>query len=467
VRLPFSQARDTIGLGTWALGTDQPVRVLLIDDDNDEATLTRSMLSRVDDVRYELDWVPTFGEGLASIARDEHDAYLIDQQLGGQTGTDLVREAREAGSLAALIMMTGQRQRATDVAAMNAGATDFLMKGRVDAQLLDRTLRYAISQATAMAALEHSRNQMAGLESLEKILLDHGATPAAMAQVVDLIVDRFSLPRVAIYLADGDMLQLVAQRGYEHPVFSLSRADSSVDRVARTRHPVFVPSLSHERNDSGAGSDVATELSVPLLVSGELVGLMNVASLILTPIGEDDFAAIRLVGERLTSALGVVRERKMANDQLRRARQQLIEPQAFMDPETATYGRPLLEPLLDVAIASVGPTAGRNPGLLLITCEDSGAGEVTRLATQARGVFANRPRVRFGKSELAIVMVASGDAVARSEARDLVAAARSAGLDIWCGYAAWTSGSSPSELIVAAEAALAYARRSAPGTVIG
>jgi FixJ family two-component response regulator len=60
-------------------------------------------------------------------------------------------------------MLTGRRDRATDLAAMDAGATDFLLKGGTDAALLDRTLRYAISQAAMVSALEQSRNLMAGL----------------------------------------------------------------------------------------------------------------------------------------------------------------------------------------------------------------------------------------------------------------------------------------------------------------
>jgi DNA-binding response OmpR family regulator len=146
-----------------ATDTEDLVRVLLIDDDADEAILTRSLLVSVENLRYELDWVPTFEEGLASIARNDHDAFLIDHELGGRTGVELVTEARRAGSLAALIMLTGRRDRATDLAAMDAGATDFLLKGRTDAALLDRTLRYAISQAAMVAALEQSRDLMAGL----------------------------------------------------------------------------------------------------------------------------------------------------------------------------------------------------------------------------------------------------------------------------------------------------------------
>jgi FixJ family two-component response regulator len=467
VKLPFRPAGGSTGAPMWAMGTGDPVRVLLIDDDDDEAALTRSLLTRVTDVRYELDWVPSFGEGLASIARDDHDAYLIDHQLGGRTGVELVREAREAGSLAALIMLTGQRDRTTDLAAMNAGATDFLLKGRTDSALLDRSLRYAIFQAAAVAALDRSRNQLAGLEELGQLLADNGPTPATVARIVDLIVDRFSLPRVAIYLADGETLRLAGQRGYENPLLSVSRADSSVERVARARKPIFVPSLSPELGADGAIGAVATELSVPLLVAGEMEGLLNVASSVAAPIGEEDFSAIRLVADRLTAALEVVRERDLATERLRDARQQPATPQGLLDGETSAYRRALLEPLLDVAIATSGTDAGRAFGILLVACEDSGPAAVTRLAEQTRAACPSRPLIRVAETELAVLIGATDHAVARSEASALVALAQAAELVVWCGYAALASGWGATELLAAADAALAYARRLGPGTVIG
>ena len=229
MRLPFRADGGAAGLAIGAMGSTDPVRVLLIDDDDDEAALTRSMLGKVTDIRYTLDWVPTFTEGLASVALNEHDAYLIDHQLGGRTGIELVREARESGSLAALIMLTGQRDRTTDLAAMNAGATDFLLKGKTDAALLDRSLRYSIFQAAAVSALDRSRNQMAGLEELGQLLADNGPTPAAVARIVDLIVDRFSLPRVAIYLADGEASVREHARLSGFPASKITEVRSVID----------------------------------------------------------------------------------------------------------------------------------------------------------------------------------------------------------------------------------------------
>jgi putative methionine-R-sulfoxide reductase with GAF domain len=361
-------------------------------------------------------------------------------------------------------MLTGQRDRTTDLAAMNAGATDFLLKGRTDAALLDRSLRYSIFQAAAVSALDRSRNQLAGLEELGQLLADNGPTPAAVERIVDLIVDRFSLPRVAIYLADGEFLRLAGQRGYDQPLMSISRGDSSVERVARARKPIFVPSLSPEL---AAGGEVATELSVPLLVGGEMAGLLNVASSVADPIGEEDFSAIRLVADRLTAALEVVRERSAAVDRLRDARQQPAGIGGLLDTETSAYRRTLLEPLLDVAISTAGSDAGHRLGILLVACDDTAPGAMTRLAAQARAACPKRPLVRTRETELAVLIGATDEAGARSEAAQLVALAHAAGFEVWCGYAALAAGWGAAELLGAAEAALAYARRLGPGTVIG
>jgi DNA-binding response OmpR family regulator len=471
MKVPFTDT-GSIGLPMWAFGSDDPVRVLLIDDDEDEARLTRSLLARVSDVRYKLDWVPTFSEGLTSIARDEHDAFLIDHQLGGRTGVELVREARETGSLAALIMLTGQRDRATDVAAMDAGATDFLMKGRTDAALLDRTLRYAISQAAMVTALERSRDQMSALEKIGRILVDEGPTPLAVQRVVDLIVERFSLARVAIYLADGDVLNLAGHRGYEHPLQTVSRTDSSVERVSRARQPIFVPSLSPEAGYGLLGNAVATELSVPLLVSEEFVGLLNVASFVAAPIGSEDYSAIRVVADRLAAALAVTHERKIAEDRLSQARYELngtdrrSGPDSLVDPQTLAYRRAMLEPLLKIAIATAGPTRATKFGMLFVACDASEPDAIPRLAAVAREACADRVLVRFSDTEFA-VLVAAPAAIARAEGRDFITRAGHAGLTVWCGYAAVAPESDAAELIAATRATLAYARRMGPGTFSG
>lgn len=472
MRRPFT-SNNLLDYPTWADGPDVPIRVLLVDDDQEEESLTRSLLARVERARYLLDWVPTFGEGLASIAEEKHDAYLIDQNLGARTGIELVREARQAGSLAPLVMLTGHRDRATDLAALDAGATDFLVKGRTDPALFDRTLRYSISHAAMVWALDRLRNQMAGLEEIGRILVQEGPTPTTVERVVELIADRFGLSQFAIYLANGDMLDLAGQRGYAHPLLSVSRDDASVERVVHARQPLFIPSLTPDTGGANAGGAVASELSVPLLVAGELMGLLNLASSVATPIGEQDYSAIRLIADRLTAALEVTRERRISDERFAKLRQQLFagdrpsDQDVLIDTETLAYRRSLLEPLLEIAIASAGSEQGQNVGVLLVACADTSPGPVARLSEMARAIFAHRPCVRFADAELAVIVAAADAATMTSEAEDLMAAAKAAGLEVWCGYASLATDGSATEVLAAAEAALAFARRIGPGTVIG
>jgi len=127
---------------------DRPVRVLLVDDDEDDYLLTRDLLAAIaGGPGYALDWVCTYEEGLETIAQRAHEIYLLDYRLGERTGLDLLREAVAGGCRDPLILLTGQGDREVDVEAMKAGATDYLVKGRVDALLLERSIRYAIERS--------------------------------------------------------------------------------------------------------------------------------------------------------------------------------------------------------------------------------------------------------------------------------------------------------------------------------
>ena len=118
-------------------------------------------------------------------------------------------------------------------------------------------------------------------------------------------------------------------------------------------------------------------------------------------------------------------------------------------------------------MATAGIEAGRTLGLLLVACANTGPGAVTRFAEHVRAACPGRPVVRVADTEFAIIVATLDAGAARSEAAELVAMARAAGSEAWCGYAAPASGWRARELFAAAEAALGYARRVGPGTVIG
>ena len=137
-----------------------PIRVLLIEDDEDDYILTRDRLAEVSGTRYDLDWVTEFDAALAAIGRREHDVYLLDYRLGGRSGLDLLRRAIDEGCKGPLILLTGQGDRAVDVQAMAVGAADFLVKAGMDGAMLERSIRYAIERKRTEESLLQARAEL-------------------------------------------------------------------------------------------------------------------------------------------------------------------------------------------------------------------------------------------------------------------------------------------------------------------
>jgi len=141
----------------------EQIHVLLVDDDQGDFEMTRAMLSQIDTADLTLDWVSTFEEGLDALEEGVHDVYLVDYFLEDRTGMDLLDEARKRAIKAPLIMLTGRGNREVDVQAMKAGAADYLVKGRIDPELLERSIRFALERSRAERALRESEERHRGM----------------------------------------------------------------------------------------------------------------------------------------------------------------------------------------------------------------------------------------------------------------------------------------------------------------
>src|SRR6202049_1300383 len=132
----------------------EAIKVLLIEDDEDDYILTRELLSEVKGGDYALDWSQSYEEGLKVAERLEHDVCLVDYRLGERSGVELIREARGLGLTTPMILLTGQGNHDVDVEAIEAGATDYLVKDETPAGRLERTIRYAVELNTERCRAE-------------------------------------------------------------------------------------------------------------------------------------------------------------------------------------------------------------------------------------------------------------------------------------------------------------------------
>ncbi|MBW4690949.1 MAG: diguanylate cyclase [Lyngbya sp. HA4199-MV5] len=129
------------------------IKVLLVEDNEDDFLVTRELLADVREFRYEVEWASTYEAALIAIAQQKHDIYLLDYHLGVHNGLEVLQEAVTSGCNAPIILLTGTAPRQVDIEAMRLGATDFLCKDEISTELLERALRYAIRQKTSEEAL--------------------------------------------------------------------------------------------------------------------------------------------------------------------------------------------------------------------------------------------------------------------------------------------------------------------------
>jgi signal transduction histidine kinase len=132
----------------------QLIRVLLIDDDEEDFLLTKELFADLPSKGYSLDWISDYDTGLEAVCGGAYDVYLLDYRLGARTGLDLLIEARRRACIAPVILLTGQGEYEIDRAAMQAGAADYLEKGKLDGTILDRAIRYAVLQKRGEMELE-------------------------------------------------------------------------------------------------------------------------------------------------------------------------------------------------------------------------------------------------------------------------------------------------------------------------
>lgn len=139
-----------------------PVRVLLIEDNSEEATLTRLNLGRIDRPQYEIEHVPRLDRGLFRLTSGYRpDVILLDLNLPDVDGLEGYRKLSERFPAIPVIMLTNVDDEETAALAVRRGAQDYLIKREVNSPLLKRVIRYAIERQRSERALRESEERYA------------------------------------------------------------------------------------------------------------------------------------------------------------------------------------------------------------------------------------------------------------------------------------------------------------------
>lgn len=151
----------------------EEIKILLIEDDEDDAFLIKEYLSDVKNFVCLLDWEPSPERGKSKILKGDYDLFLIDFYLGKSTGLFLIDFIQQNQILTPAILLTGRNDAQIDVDASRAGAFDYLVKGDLRPDILERSIRYSIKQSLIIRELDEKEKKYRSLfeRSLDCIFL--------------------------------------------------------------------------------------------------------------------------------------------------------------------------------------------------------------------------------------------------------------------------------------------------------
>src|SRR5277367_5524912 len=155
----------------------QSLSLLLVEDDRADAVLVEDLIAdSVTDIRVV--WAQSMAHAERELASARPDCVLLDLHLPDANGIDALARIAKRDATVPIVVLTGLNDEYFGASAVAAGAQDYLVKGRVEPDMLRRALLYAIERKRVeLIAVEL---QASDLRARENVRLEHGLLPSPL-----------------------------------------------------------------------------------------------------------------------------------------------------------------------------------------------------------------------------------------------------------------------------------------------
>ncbi|HEU5453229.1 MAG TPA: response regulator, partial [Terriglobales bacterium] len=150
------------------------LRILVVEDDDDDFLLLDQMLKKHPQPTR-VDRAASVEDALQFTARRPYDLFLLDYRLGALTGLDLMQRFKDLQLSSPVIFLTGQGDEDVAVAAMKAGATDYLAKSKLTQPALSRAISYAHSLQQKEDAIRQVQREIQARERRFRALVENSS----------------------------------------------------------------------------------------------------------------------------------------------------------------------------------------------------------------------------------------------------------------------------------------------------
>jgi two-component system nitrate/nitrite sensor histidine kinase NarX len=205
---------------------------------------------------------------------------------------------------------------------VEVSAHDLVYEGRRARMLLvhDITQRVQAEEARQQsearyrdlwAASQRQAQELSLIAQVRNVTASELDMKRLMTKVVEVVSETFGYALVSLYMIHEDQLSLVHQIGYDHAYESIVQylpiSQGILGRVARSGRPAFLKDVGTDPEFIGVFEGITSEICVPLMDQGQVVGVFNVETTYTSGLTEDDFRIVSTLGEYISIAVGRAR----------------------------------------------------------------------------------------------------------------------------------------------------------------
>jgi diguanylate cyclase (GGDEF)-like protein len=251
---------------------DGRYKVLLIEDNPGDARLLKEMLAEEPAAPFDLTCTDRLSGAMEVLSSQKMELLLLDLSLPDSHGLETFAKVYAHSPKVPIIVLTGNDDSALALSAVKAGAQDYLVKGRLERELLVRSMQYSIERKRYQEQLEHQANYDALTGLPNRNLLHDRLKQAVFAQrhahpiaVVFIDLDHFKFVNDSLGHSLGDkLLATVAER--------LNAIVRDGDTVARLGGDEFVLILNDQTKGDvifRAMQRILNKVSEPMTIGGQ------------------------------------------------------------------------------------------------------------------------------------------------------------------------------------------------------
>lgn len=147
--------------------TDRPhIKVLIIEDNEEHAELIYRILSKAENIYFDTERAGLMSSGVDLLGKKNFDVILSDLGLPDSKGIETFETFHSLYPDIPVIVLTGLDNENTALGAVQNGAQDYLVKGRIDTRQLIRSIQYAIERQKLLTELEKRLKEIKTLQGL-------------------------------------------------------------------------------------------------------------------------------------------------------------------------------------------------------------------------------------------------------------------------------------------------------------